>query len=277
MTKWRMYLLLLVGVPLVSKATPWEDIRIPSSSMTESIGGYANGCLAGAKKLPLQGQGYQVIRRQKERFYGHAETIEFIKRLSGQVQRTLGVNLLIGDLSLPQGGRFSSGHKSHQTGLDVDIWLRIADQKLSRIELAKPSAISVVHQQRYTINHENWRAEHFPIMKMAAKDDSVARIFVHPVIKRQLCTAEVSDRSWLRKLRPWWGHHAHFHVRLKCPAGDYHCRAQKAIPEGDGCGDELASWWPENRPEPTAYVKKKRRAVPIIPQLCVAMLREASF
>ena len=56
----------------------------------------------------------------------------------------------------------------------------------------------------------------------------VARIFVHPAIKKALCEGASQDRSWLRKIRPWWGHHYHFHVRLKCPSGYAGCKNQSA-------------------------------------------------
>ena len=57
------------------------------------------------------------------------------------------------------------------------------------------------------------------MLEVAASDPVVDRIFVNPVIKRELCTHEPPGSLWLRKLRPWWGHHDHFHVRLRCPPG----------------------------------------------------------
>ena len=75
----------------------------------------------------------------------------------------------------------------------------------------------------------------------------VARIFVHPGIKQALCRVAGGDRSWLAKVRPWWGHDSHFHVRLACPPGERLCRGQEAPPPGDGCGQDLA-WWLGDEP-----------------------------
>ena len=48
--------------------------------------------------------------------------------------------------------------------------------------------------------------------------------------------------AWLSKIRPWWGHNYHFHVRLRCPANDRACENQDPLPPGDGCDESLA-WW----------------------------------
>ena len=58
----------------------------------------------------------------------------------------------------------------------------------------------------------------------------VARIFVHPAIKKALCQMAPQvgkDTSWLGKVRPWWNHHYHFHIRLTCPPGSEGCENQK--------------------------------------------------
>ncbi|MEZ8823514.1 penicillin-insensitive murein endopeptidase [Vibrio amylolyticus] len=259
----------------MSAATPWEEKRLPSTQPTESIGSYANGCLAGAKALPLEGEGYQVIRSQRERYYAHPNTVSFIQHLAQQTYQDLGSILLIGDLSLPQGGRFSSGHSSHQTGLDIDIWLRLTKEPLNAQELAKPQAMSVVHVKEFELNRKLWGDEHFQLVKLAAQNEQVARIFVHPVIKNQLCESEqVNNREWLRKVRPWWGHHSHIHVRLNCPEGDRSCQAQAEPPEGDGCGYELTSWWPKPEDEKKAAVKPVKKKEKIPPNQCLAMLSE---
>ena len=70
----------------------------------------------------------------------------------------------------------------------------------------------------------------------------VERIFVNAAIKKALCRSTDTDRTWLRKVRPMWGHDYHFHIRMSCPAGSPDCRAQDAVPPGDGCGKEL-DWW----------------------------------
>ncbi len=131
-----------------------------------------------------------MLRSRTNRYYGHPNTIDFVESLALKVNQKLKTTLLIGDLSLPRGGRFSSGHSSHQTGLDIDIWLRLADSPLSYNELQLPKPMSVVDLQDYSILNHRWDKRHFELIRYAAKSDEVARIFVHPVIKEQLCAQE---------------------------------------------------------------------------------------
>lgn len=266
-------------------ASPWEAVSHPSSDPSESIGSYANGCLIGAQPLPLNGQGYQVLRSQNKRYYAHPETISFVAQLGKQARNDLRTHLLIGDMSLPQGGRFSSGHSSHQTGLDIDIWFRLVDTKLSPNALRLPKPQSLVDMSAYKLSNKNWDNRHFRLVKMAAQDEQVARIFVHPVIKEKLCSTEGGDRDWLRKVRPWWGHNYHMHVRLKCPRDDASCINQAPPPPGDGCGKEVASWHPKHdvkslRPEKKTpvqdkpkVVKSKPKAKKVMPQQCQQIMR----
>ncbi|HAS61971.1 MAG TPA: penicillin-insensitive murein endopeptidase [Vibrio sp.] len=268
-----------------SQSSPWESFSQPNRLSPAAIGSYANGCLLGAEALPLNGYGYQVLRSQNKRYYAHPDTVAFIERLSAQARQDLQTHLLIGDMSLPQGGRFSSGHTSHQTGLDVDIWFRLADTKLSASTLRLPKAKSLVDMSAYRLISRNWDKRHFSLIKMAAKDDEVARIFVHPLIKEKLCSLEGDDRRWLRKIRPWWGHNYHMHVRLRCPNGETNCIDQSLPPQGDGCGMEVASWRP--KPEVKTYrakandeksqlsiAKVKPKVKKILPQQCAQLVEQ---
>lgn len=267
--------LLITLLSITVDASPWEQVKKPSPQAPQSIGSYANGCLAGGASLPLHGDGYQVIRSQRARYYGHPDAISFIERLGILSQQKLATNILIGDISLPQGGRFSSGHSSHQTGLDIDIWLKLADSPLSQPQLAKPTPHSVVNLEQYQLLKSQWDQRHFELVKMAANDDQVARIFVHPVIKEKLCATEQSvNRDWLRKVRPWWGHHYHMHVRLNCPEGSQSCKPQAEPPKGDGCGAELASWKPQPKPAApkVAATKPQKKTPKVMPQQCQQLL-----
>ncbi|KGY12533.1 peptidase [Vibrio tubiashii] len=266
-------LLLLATAPV--HATPWEQIETPSDQAPQAIGSYANGCLAGGSALPLAGEGYQVLRSQRARYYAHPNAISFVENLAELTKQKFNTRLLIGDISLPQGGRFSSGHSSHQTGLDIDIWLRFADSPLSSQQLEKPTPLSLVNIEQYQLLKNNWDQRHFELIKMAASEQQVARIFVHPVIKEKLCaTEQQQDREWLRKVRPWWGHHYHMHVRLKCPEGSVGCKEQAEPPQGDGCGEELASWQPQPKPAApkTASSKAKKKRVKVMPEQCQQLL-----
>ncbi|MFO6422607.1 penicillin-insensitive murein endopeptidase [Motilimonas sp. KMU-193] len=238
-------------------ANPWEKFDSPSSGPASSIGSYANGCLVGGEALPLEGDGYQVIRTSRERYYAHPMMIDYLVELAKENKRLGNGDLLIGDMSMPRGGRFTSGHSSHQTGLDADIWLRIGDKQYSRKARENLSPYNVVDMQNYKIKAQKWTNEHAQIVQLAASDKRVSRIFVHPVIKETLCKADWPEgRDWLRKVRPWFGHNYHMHVRLHCPRGDESCTPQAAPPAGDGCGKELYSWWPKPK---TEQEKKKEQ------------------
>ena len=56
------------------------------------------------------------------------------------------------------------------------------------------------------------------------------------------CEQAGNDRAWLAKLRPWWNHYYHFHVRVKCPSAATDCEGQKPLSGDDGCGQELTNW-----------------------------------
>lgn len=273
----RYFFALLLGVALALPvaASPWEKVKAPTQGQSESIGTYNNGCLAGAEPLPLAGDGYQVMRSQRGRFYGHESMIRFLHDLSKSVHQLELGQLLVGDIAMPRGGRFSSGHASHQTGLDADIWLKLGERPLNETELIDVQPLPMVHIKQYKINKKNWSDKQALMVQLAAADKRVARIFVHPVIKEQLCQREWTDRAWLQKVRPWWGHYYHFHVRLHCPDGDSNCKAQKSPPPGDGCGAELASWKPKPKAkkEKVAKVKKKPKPKPVPPAQCLALLR----
>ena len=88
----------------------------------------------------------------------------------------------------------------------------------------------------------------------------MSRIFVFPGAKVAMCDAETGDRAYLRKIRPWYGHHYHFHVRLNCPAGASGCRNQDPPPAGDGCAD--ARQWVQNILNPPPPPKNPPKPAP---------------
>ncbi|MEM6384256.1 MAG: penicillin-insensitive murein endopeptidase [Pseudomonadota bacterium] len=223
----------------------------PAPLETRSIGSYARGCLAGAVPLAVDGPAWQAMRLSRNRNWGHPALIDYLQALANAGRAHDGWNgLLVGDLSQPRGGPMLTGHRSHQIGLDADIWLTpMPERTLTRQEREDISAISMLRDGTRTIDPSRWSDAHARIIRRAALDDRVARIFVHPAIKSQLCDWASGDRTWLRRIRPWYGHHYHFHIRLSCPPGMAGCENQDPPPAGDGCGDELA-WW--LGPEPWA-------------------------
>jgi penicillin-insensitive murein endopeptidase len=211
------------------------------------------------------------MRLSRNRNWAHPALVEFVQRLSAGARDLGWPRLYVGDISQPRGGPMSSGHSSHQIGLDVDIWLRIPEVKaLSIADREKVSSHTVVRHDGLQVNND-WRPAHHAILKLAAKDPMVARIFVNPAIKKALCEQEPSgERDWLRGIRPWWGHDSHFHVRLVCPPGGTDCADQEQPPAGDGCGAELAWWFSDEARNPKPSKPEKRRDLTLddLPMAC---------
>ncbi|MDF7681477.1 penicillin-insensitive murein endopeptidase [Enterobacteriaceae bacterium ESL0689] len=263
-------LLTLIGSSCFA-ATPWQRIRQPISGTPQSIGAFANGCIIGAQPLPLEAESYQVMRSDQYRYFGHPQLIQFIQRLGQQVHRQGMGTLLIGDMGMPAGGRFSTGHASHQSGLDVDIFLQLPAVRWRPEQLLQPQAQDLVTPDGKRVVPSLWSAQIRQLIKLAAEDSAVTRIFVNPAIKQQLCYDAGEQRDWLRKIRPWFQHRAHMHVRLRCPAGSPACEDQAPPPAGDGCGAELQSWFAPAQPGVKAPAKG---TPPPLPPGCQALLNE---
>jgi penicillin-insensitive murein endopeptidase len=212
---------------------------------TTAIGTANCGCIAGAKALPLDGPGWQVMRPSRNRYWGHPDMIDYVEQLGARAAKVGWTGLLVGDMGMPRGGPMPFGHASHQRGTDVDIWLtKGPDHTLPRDVRESLSALSVLKVDSVELDPEVWTPAHANFVREAAKDDRVARIFVTPAIKKYMCSCKApggADTEWLRRLRPWEGHDDHIHVRLKCPKFDP-CIEQDPPPEGDGCGAELDEW-----------------------------------
>ncbi|MEM7546965.1 MAG: penicillin-insensitive murein endopeptidase [Pseudomonadota bacterium] len=250
-----------------------------ASLPTAPHGSYAKGCLAGGQRLAETGPGWQAMRLSRNRNWGHPDLVAFVERLASEARQIGWEGILVGDLSQPRGGPMTSGHRSHQIGLDADIWMRPGyARELSRGEREEIGSFTVVRGDKRDVNG-NWTPAHGDVLRAAASDPAVARIFVNAAIKQQLCRdAAADDRDWLRKIRPWWGHDAHFHVRLSCPAGAEGCFDQAPPPSGDGC-DETLAWWMSDealnpKPDPNAPAKPARRELTLadLPPACRGVL-----
>ena len=250
----------VLALPAVAE-TPAKElfgaIGAPSDQRPQPLGSYARGCLAGAVQLPETGPNWQAMRLSRNRHWGHPSLISFIERLAQSATQVGWNGIYVGDMSQARGGPMLTGHRSHQIGLDVDVWLLPpASLDLSARQRENISSLNVRSGDQRTVN-SNWTPQHMAVIRAAAQDPAVARIFVAGAIKMQMCAdAPRGDRRWLRKIRPWWGHNTHFHVRLNCPRGARNCQEQDAIPRGDGCAD--AEWWvtdalaPPPPPDPNA-------------------------
>lgn len=227
-------LLALVAVEAAAAPPAWHRFDAPTADPPEAIGSYARGCLLGGVAIAERGPGFETIRRHRRRFYAHPALAAWLSSYGAGLAAAGVAPVLVGDASQPRGGRMRSGHRSHQLGLDVDIWFTRPATRGADLAFA-----SLVDERRERIDAGVYTAEHVELLRRAAVDPAVARVFVGWVIKGALCASVEGDRTWLRKIRPWWGHTRHFHVRLRCPPGSPECVDQDAPPPGDGCGDEV--------------------------------------
>ena len=268
----------------VSAETPAKQLfgkaKTASRLAPAAYGGYAKGCASGLVQLPETGPTWQAMRLSRNRNWAHPEMISFVKRLSAKADQAGWSGLYVGDMSQPRGGPMLTGHRSHQIGLDADIWMLPAhDLNLSRAARESLSSISIRTKDQRNVNG-NWSKAHHRILRAAAEDPAVARIFVTAAAKLAMCKAtRQGDRAWLRKIRPWWGHHYHFHVRLTCPPGSPSCHNQAPIPAGDGCKD--AVWWVTDAlkpPDPNKPQVKRKPKPPLtlsdLPKQCAVVLRK---
>ncbi len=241
--------------------------KAPSAQAPMPVGSYAKGCAAGLVALPETGPTWQAMRLSRNRNYGHPAMIEYLMDLSAAATRIGWRGLYIGDISQPRGGPMTSGHASHQIGLDADIWmLPPARLTLTRAEREKIGSIPVRSADQRSVTR-NWTPSHHALLKAAASDPRVDRIFVAAAVKIEMCkTAKRADTPWLQKIRPVAGHDTHFHVRLKCPPGARACQTQTpTVAElskgGNGC-DETLTWWVTDYLNPPKVAKTPKTPAP---------------
>jgi len=220
--------------------------QLPSIGKAMAIGYYPRGCLAGGVELPINGPNWQVMRLSRNRNWGHPSLINFVEKFASLAAKATGwKGILVGDLAQPRGGPSPSDHSSHQTGLDVDIWfMPMPDRVLTKEERDTISASNLVSEDWKHLNPETWTPQHVAFIKTAAQQPGVERVLVNAAIKKELCRVEEKrPHAWMAKVRPWYGHHDHIHVRLRCPTDSPNCRAQQPVSGDDGCsGTELDHW-----------------------------------
>lgn len=259
----------------IANAQSWHTVKHPTSGATEIHGSYANGCFSGGIIIPIKQNGYEQVRPSRNRHYGTPNMMTFIENINQfgiQQQRII----ILGDIAQPRGGPANFGHASHQTGLDIDIWLENRHVHLSNHLRENLNTPSVVNPSNGKIN-QHWNPFYRDLLHYAATYPETERIFVNPVIKARLCETE-TNKAWLEKLRPWYGHDSHFHVRLKCPTASQGCIPQDPIPKGSGCDTNLQNWvrdqiqW-TNTP-PTKSNSSTPKPKKILPLECQAILQQ---
>ena len=90
------------------------------------------------------------------------------------------------------------------------------------------------------------------------------------------------DRTWLRKVRPVWGHDYHFHIRMRLSGGQSDCLPQSPVAGRRRLRQGLDGWFkrsstqaqPKEPKEPTAKPKPKPQITMMIsaglPQVLLA-------
>jgi penicillin-insensitive murein endopeptidase len=218
------------------------------------------------------------MRLSRNRNWGQPVLVDYLQDLSAFAATQPGwAGLYVGDMSQPRGGPMASGHASHQIGLDADVWM-LPPQRLNLTREERESISSIQTDRTdgaYT--NSSWTPQHEAILREAASDPRVNRIFIFAGAKVEMCANATGDRSWLHKIRPWYGHNFHFHVRLNCPQGARYCEGQDPIPPGDGCAD--AQQWVNNilnppPPDPNAEPVEPRGPVTMadLPGQCLDVL-----
>ena len=256
-------------------------VQLPSKSAPAPLGFYSKGCQAGAVAIPADGPTWQAMRLSRNRRWGQPEMIALLQRLAIDAPALGWPGILIGDVSQPRGGPMPSGHASHQVGLDADIWLTpMPSPRLSEQAREDLPFTSMLQDNKFlTINPRNWTPAHARLIMKAASYPDVERIFVNPAIKKKLCDSWDGDRSALGKVRPVYGHDAHFHIRMSCPRGASGCKPQAPVTAGDGCDKSLAWWftkepWAPAKKDPNAKPAPKPKAMQLadLPKACTAVL-----
>lgn len=228
---------------------PTNLFAIFTQAFAQAIGVYDNGRLVNPDALPLDGQGFLKIFRERKRNFGSLDLISVIEAAAKELHRDIPATevVQIGDISDKDGGRLG-GHGSHQNGLDADVVYFRKDHRVMPITGSSPGSTGfdedfVDRKGALVANFDvdaNWR-----MIQILVSTGRIDRIFADQHIKKAFCEYAVAKgmrEEWgetLRKLRHWPNHQDHMHVRLTCPPNSKQCRPIAAIPAGDGCAPLL--------------------------------------
>lgn len=211
----------------------------PTEGKSEAIGFYSRGCLKGGKTFKGNERGLIVSQTRRGRFWAHSDLIDILTELGEFSHRVLKKAVVVGDLSLSRGGPTVGGHNSHQNGLDVDLWFHLFKQD----KVGSSFGFWQTEAMKSALKDNSFGKDQEMILSFLSQDKRVQRIFVHPKIKKILCEnpSATFNEDQLAKIRPWYGHDDHLHLRLFCPEGNKNCEPQKDVPKGSDC-DQL-DWW----------------------------------
>lgn len=249
----------------------WSRVVKATPGPARAIGQPGAGCVQGAVALPLRGPGWLVVHPERHREFGLPVLATYLRKLASRARLEHWGLLGVGDLGQPRGGPLPSGHRSHQTGLDADVWYVSPSLPISSGHALVAQAVVDLRTAKLL---PAWNRGVARLIEAAASDAQVDRIFVHPAVKRALCRDNSRAGPWLQRVRPWWGHHDHFHVRLRCPDENLDCQAAQPLPAGSGCDASLNWWFSEDASTSAAKRGPPGEGAPSMPDKCEAMLKD---
>lgn len=232
---------------LLAAAPAAADERLRSHEPpadTISCGHAADGALIGGVALPAEGDGYAIVGpwRHRGRRFAAPELVDLVRRVAARVAREHpGSVLAVGDLSRRGGGKVR-GHRSHQSGRDVDLiyyavgadgrpfaqdgYMGGYREDMWALSARAPRPASRIRPRHFDLVR-NWA-----LVRALVADEAglVTKIVVSPRVERWLIEHAVRSgekpaliaRAAALMNRPLYvrGHNDHMHVQIGCPADD---------------------------------------------------------
>jgi len=209
--------------------------RATDGELSRAVGSPNRGRVEHSVAFP-EGQGW-VLRPWRHRAYGTKRVVETLAAALVEFHRDHPGTppLLLGDIGNRRGGR-APPHRSHQSGLDVDLGYVVAEMpsKNSRWRTVRPSEFDA---------EKNWAlmrrllatgvVEHIYVdNRLQRRLLEVARQELSPEeLERTFALAAVGRRKQaLAAISHWKGHDDHMHIRFACGPADLRCSGSEGTP-----------------------------------------------
>ncbi len=240
-------------------STPAKELfarkATPFPGPARSIGGYADGCLGGALRAADHGPRLAGDAAIAQSQLGQSEAHRLPRTIRPQrARRSAGTACWSATCRSRAAARCITGHASHQIGLDADIWFTpMPDHVLSREEREFNGAVNMVRSRSSRRRSQGMDATRSTqLVRAAAQDPVVTRIFVNAAIKKAMCSeAGIGSRMAVRRCGRGGATPNTFMSASRCPADSPECKPQPPPDAGDGCGHELDYWFKDSMLHPT--------------------------
>lgn len=203
----------------------------PMVAIGQSIGKPYRGALVGAIELP-DDLGYH--RRHPKRVYATSSTVHHLRSVIGAVREAYPRlhRLSVGDLSSRHGGKLT-GHRSHQSGRDVDLGFYFRNRPwIYPYKFASPSGSNLHFRATWALIEA--------LVDTVEEPDGVDYILLDYRVQRMLYVWALRQgvprakldrilqyprgrRAEVGIVRHYPKHANHMHVRFKCPPQDVLC------------------------------------------------------